>query len=53
MTAAVCVIFLGFYKLMRMAHLPLIEWDVPPLLLLFLTMIVAAYFRADLHRRLT
>jgi len=51
--AAVCVIFLGFHKLMRITLCPGIEWDIPPLFVLFLTVITAVRFRAELHRRLT
>jgi hypothetical protein len=53
MAAAICVIFLGFHKLMRIALCRWIEWDVPPLFVLFLTVITAVHFRAELHRRLT
>jgi len=53
MVAAACVILLGFRKLMFVCLDPRLDWDVSPLALLFLTVITAARFRAELHRRLT
>jgi hypothetical protein len=50
MMAMACVIFYAFGKLIVLAQCT--EWDIQPVVILFLVMISAVRFRAELHRRL-
>jgi hypothetical protein len=51
MMAMACVIFYAFAKLMTVAMVT--EWDVQPVMILFLVFLSAVRLRTMIHRRLT